>query len=588
MKKIKKLAASFLAAIVCFSLAGCAGSGQKKSFSEFCEEEFKDSIEADSFSAYFTVSDPSKYGITYDEYTLGDISLEELKNGEKEIKEERKKLYNYNRNELSEEEQITYDCLDTYYSTQQQLAHGYMMQNPFAIHSGLQANLSTNFIEYVFYNKDDVDHYLEYVKDVPRYVDQVCDFARDQSEKGYFMPDKVAELAADQCKQYLDADEDPLIESFKDKIKKLGLSKDEEEKYIKLNEDYVNQYFRPAYQTMEDLLDELGGTAGNQGGLAGFGDEGKKYYEAIVKYKTSSDYSVEEISNMLEKKASDILKEASALAIADYGAYDEGLNYQPDMDEPEEALDFLIDKMKEDFPEPATVNYNIEYQNKACEVEGTIAYYAPCRIDDIDVNNIKVNGSAVADSKMMLYTTLAHEGYPGHLYEFTSFYNNDEIPDIRKILDFIGATEGWAEYVSENALKYLDDLSENGAKMYALNDVLTYVVVSRLDIGVNYEGWDLDDAYDYLSAYFQTDKNYDEEDNLVSSLYYEVAGDPGAYLPYTLGHMFMNDMREKAEEELGDAFDAKEYHQWLLDVGVAPFNVYDSELDKWLAAKKQA
>ena len=207
---------------------------------------------------------------------------------------------------------------------------------------------------------------------------------------------------------------------------------------------------------------------------------------------------------------------------------------------------------------------------------------------DIDVNNIKVNGSAVADSKMMLYTTLAHEGYPGHLYEFTSFYNNDEIPDIRKILDFIGATEGWAEYVSENALKYLDDLSENGAKMYALNDVLTYVVVSRLDIGVNYEGWDLDDAYDYLSAYFQTDKNYDEEDNLVSSLYYEVAGDPGAYLPYTLGHMFMNDMREKAEEELGDAFDAKEYHQWLLDVGVAPFNVYDSELDKWLAAKKQA
>ena len=587
MHKIKRMTAAGLAAIMCFSMAGCAGNEKLKSFSEFCDDEFRETIESDSFTAHYTVSDLSGYGIEFDDddYTLGEISWDDLKNGEKEIKKELKRLYQYNRKDLTEDEKITYDCLESYFLTQQELAKWYKMENLFAVHSGMAANLSTNFIEYSFYKQDDVDHYLMYVKDVPRYVEQVCDITRKQAEDGYFMPDKVADLVIEQCEQYLDSEDDPLIDSFNAKIETLGLSESEKKEYISRNEEYVREYFQPSYQMMIDLMEELKGTAKNQGGLAGFGDEGKKYYEAIVKDKTSSDYSVDEIKDMLDDAASDILKQASAILMVDYDCYEEALSYQPDMDDPEEVLEFLINNIKNDFPNPVTLDYNIEYQSKACEVEGTIAYYMPCRIDDTSVNNMKVNGSAVEGNSMMLYTTLAHEGYPGHLYEFTGFYDNDDVPDVRKLLDFIGATEGWAEYVSGCVLDYLE-LSDNAATMYELNEFLTYVVISRLDIGVNYEGWDLDDAYDYLSSYFQVDDNYDDEENVVSSMYYEVVGDPGVYLPYTLGHMFMNDMREKAEKELGSSFDAKEYHEWLMNVGVAPFSVYDKELDKWLAEEK--
>lgn len=587
MRKVKRVVTACMAAVMCFSMAGCSQNANKKSFSEFCDDEFRETIESDSMLAHSIVSDPSEYGIKFDDddYNLGEISLDELKNSENEVKKELKRLYAYNRKSLTEEEQLTYDCMESYFLTQKELAKGYMMQNAFALHSGLAANLTTNFIEYTFYDKDDVDHYLMYIKDIPRYVEEVCDFTREQSKQGYFMPDKVAELVYEQCVQYLESDDDPLIDSFNTRIKSLGLSDTEEEEYIKKNQEYVEEYFRPSYQMMADLMEELKGTAKNQGGLAGFGDEAKKYYEAVVKDKTSSDYSVDEIKDILDDTASDILKQASAIIMVDPDCYEEALNFQPDADTPEKVLEFLTDNIGKDFPDPVTLNYSIEYQSKACEVDGTIAYYVPCRIDDINVNNMKVNGSAVEGNGMMLYTVLAHEGYPGHLYEFTWFYDDDDVPNVRKILDFIGATEGWAEYVSGCVVDYLD-MSENAATMYKLNDMLTYVVVSRLDIGVNYEGWDIDDAYDYLSDYFAVDKNYDDENNVVSELYYEVVGDPGAYLPYTLGHIFMNDMREKAEKELGSSFDTREYHEWLLNVGIVPFSVYDKELDKWLAVQK--
>ena len=117
------------------------------------------------------------------------------------------------------------------------------------------------------------------------------------------------------------------------------------------------------------------------------------------------------------------------------------MDYKAGFDTPDDVLKYIIKEMESDFPAPATTNYNIEYQNKACEVEGTLAYYVSSRIDDISINNIKVNGSEVESGSLMMYETLAHEGYPGHLYEFTNFYNNDSICNARKALDFTGATD---------------------------------------------------------------------------------------------------------------------------------------------------
>lgn len=69
------------------------------------------------------------------------------------------------------------------------------------------------------------------------------------------------------------------------------------------------------------------------------------------------------------------------------------------------------------------------------------AYYVQGRIDDTSVNIIKINPDFANKGMTQMYTTLAHEGYPGHLYQFTASNANKDIPNVRKILSFMGATE---------------------------------------------------------------------------------------------------------------------------------------------------
>ncbi len=588
MKLIRKLCAVIMSVAVVISITGCdmhknTPQEVQTKFDEFCETIVNDLIASDSFNAHYNVTDEADYGVSFEDsdYTLGEFTRESTKEGEDSLEEYYNHLKAFQKEDLTQEQQLTYDVLMEYFEEQIMYNGSYLIQNIMGLNSGIIGNLSTNFIEYQFYDAEDIDHYFMYLEDVPRYMNQVYDYLREQSEEGYFMSDYLVDQIVDQCDGYIDAEVDPLIASFNDKIDAMNLSSEDTKAYESKNEEYVTTYFNPIYTDTRELLLELKGTGTNAGGLCGYGEEGNDLYSAIIRDKTSCDISADELIELLDNEMSNIMKTLIAIASVDYEEYQNSFDYQPDFDTPQEVLEYALDKMKEDFPEPVTTSYNIEYQNKACEVEGSIAYYVTARIDNINVNNIKVNGSAVEDNAMMLYATLTHEGFPGHLYQYTSFYNNQNIPTVRKLLSFIGASEGWAEYASTCTYDYLP-VEDSLKTLLELNDMFSYVLSSRIDVGVNYEGWDLDDTYDYLSQYIDVDTDYDSEDNTVASIFYSVVGDPGLMLPYTVGHIYMNELRQEAEDALGSSFNLKEYHQWIVDMGVAPFDVYRSELSSWL------
>lgn len=122
--------------------------------------------------------------------------------------------------------------------------------------------------------------------------------------------------------------------------------------------------------------------------------------------------------------------------------------------------------------------------------------------------------------------------------------------------------------------------SDELAQMCILDNMLGYILQSRVDIGVNYEGWEIDDVIDYLSTYINDDGSTSQ------AIYESVISDPGLLLPYTVGHIKMIKLREKAERKLGDSFDAKEYHQLILDTGIVSFEIMQDELDSYIASKK--
>lgn len=550
---------------------------EDESFSEYCDLLLADMIESDALSAHYSISDPEDYDVKFSEedYNLGTVDMDEISEEYDQMRETLEKLESFKDKDLTKEEQITKACLVEYYETKLAYEGTDWLYNAFSPTNGITSALSTNFIEFVFYDEEDVEQYLMFLKDVPNYMESLYEFARTQSEMGYFMPDYVADQTIEACEQYLDAEVEPLLVTFEDKIDKLDISDGDKEEYIALNEEYVEEYYLPVYEDIIDLLEELKGTGINDGGLVGFGKDGKKYYEAIVREKASEDITPDELAEYLDDAMTEVINKMMEIYDKDSDAYNEASSYTTDFETPEDALEFLQKQMDELFPEPLTEEYVIEYQNPACEVDGVLAYYVNCRIDDIDYNSIKVNGSAVEEGSIGMYLTIAHEGYPGHLYQYTSCYGNEDTLDVLKMLSFIGVSEGWAEYASICSLELLE-LSDTWQEMIYLDDVFTYIVCSRLDIGVNYEGWDINDAKNYLSDYLYV------TDELVRDLYYSAIADPGVYIPYTYGQLRMWELREMAEDELGKSFDVKEYHEFLTDLGIVSFDIIEDELENWL------
>lgn len=584
MRIKRSIPVSALCILIALSLTSCISVRKvsdeeiRAGFDELCDDIFKQMLEDNSFNAHFVVSDPSEYGVTFDtdDYTLGGVLIDE--DEDDDVDRYLDRLHKITRKSLTDEQKTAYDSIEFYLVTQKNYEGLEIYYNYFGPTSGITSNLSSNFIEYVFYDQDDVDHYLEYLKDCKRYIDEAVDVLYKQSEKGYFMPEYVADEVIEQCDKILNADTEALIVTFEDKIDGLGLDDKVKDEYIETNKQYVDKYYLPSYEKVKNAVSELKTTGTNDGGLCGFGDDGKALYKAILRDKTSSDMTPEEIIELLEDEINECVKSLTAVIAMDYNAYEEFLDYKAGFDTPDDVLKYIIKEMESDFPAPATTNYNIEYQNKACEVEGTLAYYVSSRIDDISINNIKVNGSEVESGSLMMYETLAHEGYPGHLYEFTNFYDNDNICNARKALNFTGATEGWAKYVENCVDEYLD-MSRNVRELNRVNNLISYICSSRVDIGVNYEGWTIDDVYSYLAQYYEINRE------TATEMFYSAVGDPGVLLPYTVGNILMQDLRDKAEKKLGSGFEALEFHKWILDTGITAFPVYEDRLDDWLAKK---
>lgn len=555
----------------------------QKEFDAYCNNLFTEYLAQDATNIHFTVSDPSDYGLELkkEDYTLGEASFSQVKETIESMQKNLNSLKKFDRNKLSKSRQITYDTLEDYMETQLLFDGCELLQNTFAPSSGIHSNLAILFTEYNFYEKDDIDQYFLLMQDIPRLVNQCLSITRKQAECGYFMSDKTADKTIGECNKIYKGKGDDLISSFDEKLNSLNLSKNEKEKLIKKNKEYIKKYYLPAYKDIIYMLTDLKGSGKNDGGLCNYGETGKKYYEAIVREKTSSNMSPEELKEMLDDNITKTLTAAVTISPEDAVAAPQ---YQPDFKTADEIVEFLTEHIEEDFAAPVTKDYNIKYMSKATETDTNSAYYMKCRIDDISVNNIKVNSSVVGSDNLTLYTTLAHESYPGHLYQLTGFFNKKDIPNIQKILDFIGATEGWAQYASKCAVNYLD--ATDGIKDFInLNSMLSYTLIARVDVGVNYDGWTIDDVYDYLSSYIMVSDDFDSEENVAAQFYDIAIGNAGDYIPYAAGYIKMVNMREHAEDELGDKFNPVEFHSFINSIGVTTFDIYEAELDNWIENK---
>jgi uncharacterized protein (DUF885 family) len=406
------------------------------------------------------------------------------------------------------------------------------------------------------------------------YYSDIIQYEREKSAHGLFMSDAVAKRIIAQCKAFIaDPENNFLITYFNDKISSYtNLTKKEKAAYKASNAEIVLTYVIPAYQMMIEALQELMGSGTNKGGLYYY-PEGQQYYESLAKYKTGSGKSMEEMIDLLETAIGDGIVDITSLTLSDKKIIDKYLEFNSfPITNPEDIMKDLKKDIAKDFPKAQSVNCNIKYVPEALANYLSPAMYLVPPIDNYKNNNIYINGN---DEKTlsMIYTTVAHEGYPGHLYQCVHFRSQNPAP-IRSIMNFMGYDEGWATYVEMLSYRYAG-IDKNLAEFLRANNIVILCMYARADIGIHYEGWSKKTTMKYVMNFIG--------DAAISELIYNtLLEEPAIYLPYAVGYLEIQELRKKAELALGEDFVAKDFHQFLLDIGPAQFGIIDNYMDVWI------
>ena len=554
--------------LVSSSLFGC-NQTEQISFEEFTQDLFIEEVTANTINLHYTIENPAEYGITNYEVSLGDFSKETRADSKSELQKTMDSLKQYEDAALSLEEQLTYDLLIDYINTQMTLCDYDLYQEPLAFSGGLQMELPILYAEYEFQNEQDVKDYLELIALTDEYFNQIMDFEKEKSEAGLFMSDDLCEKVIDSCEAFLeDTENHYLIRTFENRLENLNLSEQKMASYTRQNKEILQKQLYPAYETMIAELESLLGTGTNENGICYF-ENGKEYYELLVYAETGCDDSIDELYERIENQCLLDLLICSNLYQKDNEIITKSSYLDWTFENPDYALSFLQDKIQEDFPSPPETTFAINYVDPALEEFLAPAFYIVAPVDNYKENVIYINEGYVS-SDLYAFTTLAHEGYPGHLYQTVMTYSYD-YPDIRSILNYAGYVEGWATYVEMMAYSYAD-IDADIADFLSHNQAATLSLYAASDIGLHYYGWTTEEMYNFWAGYGITDK---ETINEITQL---ILSEPGNYLKYYVGYIEFLDLKEYAKEEFGDNYTNLAFHEAVLDIGPAPFHIVETYL----------
>lgn len=575
------------------SFALVAGAARNHIFSEdsqfrsFTREVFQKEVSGSMLTLHYSLADPEKKNITRPAPTLGTVSYDNTASIH-QCQEYLKKLLSFSYSDLSRENRLTSDMLLLYFHTSEASLQNGFPEEILSPSLGIQAQLPVLLAEYAFYKEQDISDYLNILVSIEPYFESILQYEQERAHQGYFMSDTTLDRILEQCREFVkDPENNYMLDVFSQKLKEYGKFTDSEQNELmnRHKEILLNKVI-PAYEKLIIGLNALRGSGKNPMGLAYY-KKGQKHYEYLLQTETGCYDSVKKIQQRLYEQLADdttriqmMLKEQPSLL--------QKMNAETDLDtfQPTKALQILQKKSEKDFPAlPETVSPDIRYVHKSMEAYSSPAFYLTPPLDTGSPNIIYINPSSQT-SNLELFTTLSHEGFPGHLYQ-TVYFGSCDPDDIRYLITSSGYVEGWATYVEsygyQYAADYLDDPAASDLTALAwMNRSINLCIYSLMDIGIHYHGWTPDAAASFLKNFGITNTS------VVQEIYQYIVETPGNYLKYYLGYLNFLDLRQKWQDTLGEHFDLKKFHQKILETGPVSFPVLQKYMDQELSEKGEA
>lgn len=567
--RIKKTFITFLIAIL--FITGCSNfsipTNADTAFENFTLNLFKEDVASSTLGLHYTVQNPDTYGIKDFPITFGSYDMDEI-SSLAAIENCQATLNKFSYGSLSPKNQLTYDVLSSYLNMEKEGVKYALYEEPLSPVTGIHAQLPVLLAEYSFSSESDVETYLKLIETTPDYFASLVRFEQRKSDAGLFMSESVLDEVLDQCNAFISmGDENYLLSTFEERINTLnGLSEDAKAEYISRNNQLLTSSVLPAYQQLIDGLLALRGSAKNTQGLC-YLPNGKDYYAFLSRRETGSSRSVEELLSLIQSQISDDLLALQNIVLENPSALQEAA-YIPSST-PDLILKDLEKKICDAFPSPEEVTVEVKYVPSALEPYLSPAFYLIPSIDNSTENVIYINQAHTLDD-LHLFTTLAHEGYPGHLYQ-TTYYAARKNDPLRSLIGFKGYVEGWATY-AEMCSYSLSSLDKPTAAIMQKNTSIILGLYAWADIGIHYGGWNLERTAQFFKTYGI------EDEGTIADIYEIILGDPANYLSYYVGYLEILELKREMIEKEGTHFSQKEFHQKFLEVGPAPFDIVRKQL----------
>lgn len=578
MKKHFFKRSAVLLSIILSIETGCAGnSGNRQTqqaFTDYTDQVFRSEIAASTLNMHYTLAHPENYGINEYTVTYGKISQNSGEETSIILENWKKKLGEFKKKELTDSQQMTYDIMIDYIENELTATGTDDCEEILRPSTGFQSQLPVLLAEYTFYDERDIQDYLKLISCTPDFFRQIIEVEKKKSQQGLFMADFAAEDIVKQCNNFTqDPEHNYLLSTFDSRIGEMSgkLSSEQAEAYKVQNRQLVLEQLIPAYEYMAQEITALKGSGTNSGGLCGL-PGGKEYYRSLVRDVTGSDLSVEEMQRQTELKRDQDMKDLTKLAAENADLSEKCSNYQLSTEDPELILEDLQQKMKKDFPAAPDVGYTVKSVHPSLEEYTAPAFYLTPPIDDISQNCIYINQSK-GDQKLKLYTTIAHEGFPGHLYQ-NVMERSSGLSAIRSLFGSSGYAEGWATYVEMQSFYYAD-VDPKIAAYLQKNQSALLSLYATADMGIHYDGWTLRDAVDFFGGYQITNKR------VIKEIYQLIIEEPAHYLKYYIGYLEFLNLKKYAMKKYGDEFSNYKFHESLMKMGAAPFSILKKYLPEY-------
>lgn len=589
MKKRRYRILSFFI-LICFLLSGCQKQGlgtsffarpdtydAENAFDELTNDWFVRQMSEDPFSCHFSISEPASFGISTSKECFENISYEEFKDAQKEALSFFHALKDISYRELPERKQLVYDILCDYYERQREFDDFYYYADPLSPTSGVPSSLPTLLAAFSFANEEDIRLYFSFLDDVDIYFEQLVSFAKEKNERELLADNGCLDETILFCKNFSAySPKHFLISSFNERITNCDfLDESEKKKYQKENADYIHNVVLPSYLSLYKELSSIKIKSDSIISLCQL-PYGHRYYALLTEAATGCDDSPFRLFQKIQEKREADLKEMSRLFSTHPTLASTLSNYTCPVSEPEEMLEILKRSIAEDFPDCGEVAVDVNTISPQLEKHSAPAYYLIAPLDNLNRHHIYYNPNSFPSS-LELFTTMAHEGFPGHLYQTCMSYSADFAP-VRLLLSYPAYVEGWATYVELESFAYAGIPTE-AAKVFALNQSVVLSLYATADIGIHYYGWSEHKLCEFLRTYGISDKD------VASRIYALILSDPANYLKYYVGYLNFLDLKEKCREAYPDTFTPLAFHKVILQTGPAPFSILEDRLFSYFSSR---